>query len=73
MQSRHAPMLAMIPPPVQYAVTFLAGVGFDRLMPWRPAWMTMEGVHWAGAALAMAGVHRRAGLGGMVRAPAHNA
>jgi hypothetical protein len=40
----------MIPPPAQYAVTFLAGVCVDRLMPWRPGWLTMEG-----AALAFAG------------------
>ncbi len=55
MTSRRAPILAMIPPPAQYALTFLAGVGFDSLMPWRPAWMTIEGVHWAGLALATAG------------------
>jgi protein-S-isoprenylcysteine O-methyltransferase Ste14 len=56
MKSRHAPILAIIPPPALYAVTFLAGVGFDRLMPWRPVWLTMESVHWAGAALAFAGL-----------------
>jgi protein-S-isoprenylcysteine O-methyltransferase Ste14 len=55
MEPRHAPILVVIPPPVQYAVSFLAGVVLDRLMPWRPAWMTMEGVHWVGAALAVAG------------------
>jgi protein-S-isoprenylcysteine O-methyltransferase Ste14 len=55
MEPRHAPILAVIPPPVQYAVTFLAGVGLDQLMPWRPDWITMEGVHWVGAALALAG------------------
>jgi protein-S-isoprenylcysteine O-methyltransferase Ste14 len=56
MEPRHSLILTMIPPPAQYAVTFLAGVGLDQLMPWRPAWMTMEGVHWAGAALAIAGL-----------------
>jgi protein-S-isoprenylcysteine O-methyltransferase Ste14 len=55
MEPRHAPILAVIPPPVQYAVTILAGVGLDQFMPWRPAWITMESVHWVGAALAMAG------------------
>jgi protein-S-isoprenylcysteine O-methyltransferase Ste14 len=55
MEPRHAPILVVIPPPVQYAVSFLAGVVLDRLMPWRPAWMTMEGVHWVGAALAVVG------------------
>ena len=56
MKPRHAPILAIIPPPALYAVTFLAGVGLDRLMPWRPVWLTMEGVHWAGAALAFTGL-----------------
>jgi protein-S-isoprenylcysteine O-methyltransferase Ste14 len=55
MTLRRAPILAMIPPPVQYALTFLAGLGVDWLMPWRPAWMTIGGVHWAGLALAVAG------------------
>lgn len=50
-----APILAMIPPPAQYALTFLAGLGVGRLMPWEPAWMTIKGVHWAGLALAVAG------------------
>jgi protein-S-isoprenylcysteine O-methyltransferase Ste14 len=55
MEPRHAPILVVIPPPVQYALSFLAGVVLDRLMPWRLAWMTMEGVHWVGAALAVVG------------------
>jgi protein-S-isoprenylcysteine O-methyltransferase Ste14 len=55
MAPRRAPVLAAIPPPVQYALTFLVGVGVDRLVPWRPAWMTMEIVHWVGWALAVAG------------------
>ena len=54
-EPRHAPILVVISPPVQYALSFLAGVVLDRLMPWRPAWMTMEGVHWVGAALAVVG------------------
>jgi hypothetical protein len=32
MERPHAPILTMIPPPAQYAVTFLAGVGLDRLI-----------------------------------------
>jgi protein-S-isoprenylcysteine O-methyltransferase Ste14 len=56
MEPRHAPILAIIPPPALYAVTFLAGVGLDRLLPWTPVWLAMEGVHWAGAALAFAGL-----------------
>lgn len=55
MEPHHAPIRAIIQPPAQYAVTFLAGIGLDRLMPWRPAWLMMEGVHWGGAALAFAG------------------
>jgi hypothetical protein len=31
-EPRHAPILATIPPPAQYAVTFFVGVGCDRLM-----------------------------------------
>ena len=50
-----APILARIPPPAQFALTLLVGVGLDRLMPWRPAWMAMASVHWAGFALVVAG------------------
>jgi protein-S-isoprenylcysteine O-methyltransferase Ste14 len=45
----------MIPPPALYAVTFFAGVGLDRLIPWRPVWLTSEVVHWVGVTLACAG------------------
>jgi protein-S-isoprenylcysteine O-methyltransferase Ste14 len=55
MAVRRAPILAKIPPPAQFALTFLAGAGLDRLLPWRPAWMTMHIVHWAGFVLAVAG------------------
>jgi protein-S-isoprenylcysteine O-methyltransferase Ste14 len=55
MAPRRAPILAVIPPPAQYALTLLGGVGLDRLMPWRPAWMTMGVVHWAGWALVLVG------------------
>jgi protein-S-isoprenylcysteine O-methyltransferase Ste14 len=48
--------LAIVPPPVQYAVIFLAGLALDWFVPWRPAWMGMEGVRWVGWALAAAGV-----------------
>jgi len=37
MASRYAPILAIIPPPAQFALTFLVGIGVDRFMPWRPA------------------------------------
>lgn len=55
MAARRAPILAKIPPPAQFALTFLVGVGLDRLIPWRPAWMAAASVHWAGFALAVAG------------------
>jgi hypothetical protein len=44
MASRHAPILAIIPPPAQFTLTFLVGIGLDRLIPWRPAWMATGGV-----------------------------
>jgi hypothetical protein len=49
MATGRAPILAIIPPPAQYAVAFLVGVALDLVMPWRPAWMGLEVVHWAGA------------------------
>ena len=52
---RRAPIPAIIPPPAQFALTFLVGVGLDRLIPWRPAWMAIGGAHWAGLALTVAG------------------
>ena len=52
---RRAPILAIIPPPVQFVLTFLIGIGLDRLMPWRPASMAIGGVLWLGLALAVAG------------------
>jgi len=54
-ESGRAPPLAKIPPPVQFAVAFLAGIGLDRLSPWRPAFMAMAGAKWAGFALILAG------------------
>ncbi len=70
---RRAPILAKIPPPAQFALTFLVGVGLDRLMPWRPAWMTMQIVQWAGASAYARRLFARRGRGGTVRAPAHDA
>jgi len=55
MPARPSPFLASIPPPAQFALVFLAGIGRDRLYPWRPAAMAMAGEHWAGLALAVAG------------------
>jgi protein-S-isoprenylcysteine O-methyltransferase Ste14 len=55
MTSRNPPILAIIPPPAQFALTFLVGVGLDWLMPWRPAWMAIGALRWAGLALVVAG------------------
>jgi hypothetical protein len=55
MASRQTPILAIIPPPAQFALTFLVGIGVDRLAPWRPAWMAIGGVRWAALALTVAG------------------
>ncbi len=64
MAAANAPILATIPPPAQFALTFLAGVGFDRLAPWRPGWLSMASVHWAGLALAVAGCSLAAAAAG---------
>ena len=50
-----APILAIVPPPALFALTFLVGIGLDRLIPWRPAWMAVGAMHWVGFALAVAG------------------
>lgn len=55
MAPHSAPVLAIIPPPVQFAVVFLVGVGLDWLMPWRPAWMAIGVMRWVGVALVVAG------------------
>ena len=59
-----APILAKVPPPAQFVLTFLVGVGLDRLMPWRPVWMGAASVHWAGFALAVAGCSLAAAAAG---------
>ena len=55
MASRNAPILAIVPPPVQFAVVFLVGIGLDWLAPGRPAWMAIGAMRWAGLALTVAG------------------
>ena len=55
MVSRQTPILAIIPPPAQFALTFLVGIGLDRLMPWQPEWMVIGGVRWVGLAVTVAG------------------
>ena len=59
-----APILAKVPPPAQFVLTFLLGIGLDRLMPWRPVWMGAASVHWAGLALAIAGCSLAAAAAG---------
>ncbi len=56
MTSRRAPIRDIFAPPVQYLLAFLIGIGLERLAPWRPAWMAMRSVHWAGWALVVAGI-----------------
>ena len=56
MEQHRAPLLAIVPPPVQFALTFLVGLAVNRLLPWQPGWTEMEGVRWIGRALATAGV-----------------
>jgi protein-S-isoprenylcysteine O-methyltransferase Ste14 len=59
-----APIPAKVPPPAQFVLAFLVGVGLDRLMPWRPIWMGGASVHWAGFALAVAGCSLAAAAAG---------
>lgn len=56
MEQHLAPILAIVPPPVQFVLTFLVGLAVNRLLPWQPSWTEMEGVRWIGWALAGAGV-----------------
>ncbi len=56
MEQHRAPILAIVPPPAQFVLTFLAGLAVNRLLPWQPGWTEMEGARWIGCALAAAGV-----------------
>lgn len=56
MEPRRAPLLAIIPPPVVFAVTFLAGWGVGRLVGSNPVWIGTAVVRWAGFALLVLGV-----------------
>ncbi len=56
MEPRRAPALLIVPPPVLYAVTFLAGMGLSRLELWDPAWMRTPGARWTGWAILILGV-----------------
>ena len=55
MTPRRAPILAMIPPPVQYALTFLAGIGLIGSCRGAQSMDSDRGVRWAGLAVAAAG------------------
>jgi hypothetical protein len=72
MEARHAPILAVIPPPAQYAMTFFAGAGLDRLTV--AAGLVDDGGSSLDRGVAcLRWIHPRGGLGAAVRAPAHDA
>ncbi len=45
-----------MPPPLQYAVFFGAGMLLDRLIAWSPAWMDSNAARWAGGILLVSAV-----------------
>src|SRR5271157_29183 len=56
MEQLRAPALAILPPPVLYAVAFLAGWGLTRLSGWDPDWIRAPGVRWIGVAITIFGL-----------------
>jgi protein-S-isoprenylcysteine O-methyltransferase Ste14 len=56
MEQHRVPILVIIPPPVQFALTFLAGLALNRFFPWRPGWAEIDGIRWVGWVVAAAGV-----------------
>jgi protein-S-isoprenylcysteine O-methyltransferase Ste14 len=56
MEQQRTPILAIVPPPVQFALTFLAGLALNRFFPWQPSWTAMASVRCVGLAVAAAGV-----------------
>jgi len=44
-------LLLRVPPPLQYAAFFGAGLLLDRLVPWSPGWMHGNAARWAGGIL----------------------
>jgi protein-S-isoprenylcysteine O-methyltransferase Ste14 len=56
MEPLRAPLLAIIPPPIIYAATFLFGWGVDHLGGSNPAWIRTETAHWLGLVLLIMGV-----------------
>ena len=55
MASNYTAISTKIPPPAQFALAFLVGIELDRVAPWRPAWMAIDGAHWVGLAFTIAG------------------
>jgi protein-S-isoprenylcysteine O-methyltransferase Ste14 len=55
MDLRRPPLLAVIPPPVVFATTFLAGWAVDRLDGSSPAWIRTAAAHQVGLALLVGG------------------
>ena len=56
MEPRRAPLLTVLPPPVVYAVTFLAGWGVGHVDGSSPAWIGTAAARWLGLALLIIGV-----------------
>jgi protein-S-isoprenylcysteine O-methyltransferase Ste14 len=44
-------LLPRVPPPLQFAAFFGAGMLFDWLIPWSPAWMQSVAARWVGGIL----------------------
>jgi protein-S-isoprenylcysteine O-methyltransferase Ste14 len=65
MDLRGAPPLAVVPPPILYVATFLAGLGFGRLAPWEPDWILSPAAHWLGFAILLAGLSTAAPSAGL--------
>jgi protein-S-isoprenylcysteine O-methyltransferase Ste14 len=65
MEPRRAPLLAVIPPPVAFAATFLAGWGLSRFDRWTLAWIEAPGVRAVGVALAIVGLASAASAMGL--------
>jgi protein-S-isoprenylcysteine O-methyltransferase Ste14 len=49
-------LLLRVPPPLQYAAFFGAGMLLDRLVPWSPAWMHGAAARWLGGLVLVAAV-----------------
>jgi protein-S-isoprenylcysteine O-methyltransferase Ste14 len=47
-------LLLRVPPPLQYAAFFGAGMLLDRLIPWSPDWMHSIAAWWAGGIVLVA-------------------